>query len=368
MLLAPLPMAARSGGTEATDSRPSTALSTPVASPVTRNAGASRQGDESAVTPRASSSPTPTTASEMAITVGPGVVMWTRRTTRDVTTLVTDQTSNGRVAWPSVAPSPCWTSPAAFEAIAMMPSPTTAEPMVATRKAGDLISAGSTSGSATRRCDDREPGAEGDGRDAQTEHQRGQPRPRLGDGRHERGEAEREQDHAGDVDAPRRDGRRLAQAVVAGGREDEREHRRDDVRRAPVLAAEQPGQHHAGRDADPEARAPGGAGPGPFVAGRRGLREDGQPAGEDGRAADALDDPGGDEEPGAVREHARDRAEAEHDQPADQTCGAGRCGRPGLRSRAAWPRVRCSSSSSPRRGHRRRRAGPRACRRRSPSG
>ena len=103
------------------------------------------------MTPRASSSPTPTTASETAITVGPGVVMWTRRTTRDVTTLVTDQTSNGRVAWPRVAPSPCWTSPAAFEAIAMMPSPTTAEPMVATRKAGDLISAGSTRGSATRR-------------------------------------------------------------------------------------------------------------------------------------------------------------------------------------------------------------------------
>ena len=201
--------------------------------------------------------------------------------------------------------------------------------MVATRKAGDLISAGSTSGSATRRwtTTNAEPRATAATLSPSISGVSPVRASVTAADRARRGRA-----RAGPRRRRRRrrgvHGRRLAQAVVAGGREDEREHRRDDVRRPPVLAAEQPGQHDPGRDADARGSRPRRRWPGP-VRGRRVVASAriGQPAGEDGRAADALDDPGARRRGRAVGEHARDRTETEHDQAADAACGAGRCGR-----------------------------------------
>ena len=143
-------MAARSAGTLATASRPSTALSTPVANPATNNDGSSRHGDEPVSIPRASSCPIPTTSSAIAIRFGPESGILNLRSSNEASTLVTDQPATSQVATHSESPNPTWTRNGTLDVIPMMPMPTTSAPTVAARKPGERSSPRSSMGSAVR--------------------------------------------------------------------------------------------------------------------------------------------------------------------------------------------------------------------------
>lgn len=143
-------MAARDAGTLATASRPSSALSSPVATPHTAIAGAIRHGDDPASSPRASDSPPVTTTRQAASGPGPVNGRWTSRRASEEATLAPDQQVISRLPAQRPCPSPACTTVGTNDVVPTMPMPSTMAPTVAPRNRGSRNSAGSSSGDETR--------------------------------------------------------------------------------------------------------------------------------------------------------------------------------------------------------------------------
>ena len=290
MLFAPLPTLPRPGGTLATASRPSAALSTPLATPATSSPGTNRTRSIRA-TPYCSACPPRRRAARPragpARRRGPGC----RRASSAVTTLgpTTAASAAERQRRDARARGP--TKPERYDISAITPAPVANAATVAAANGGCRNSARSSIGGSLRALDHHE-------RDQQQHPPPEQPitsgrpaQPALDQRGQQRAHPAGQQDHARQVERPR----------SAGGTP-------HHPRGAPTASASAAAQHARTRRAS-ERRSSPAASSGPTAipaptlapqtplarrgrAGREGRRDEPEAGGDHRRAADALDAPG----------------------------------------------------------------------------
>ena len=226
MLLAPLPIAARSGGTLATASRPSTALSTPVASPRRPSGTTSRHGARVDGQPVAGQlrRRRPRRAAPRSGTGPPAGGGRCRTQVRRDHAGAGPRDDQQADAAHSPAPRPSCATVGTNDDIPMMPSPSVSEPEGRAAEARSRAAGrGRPAGCGDPPLDERRTRRQRQhGQHRQHDGRRVDAVATLGQRGHQQGDRGHQQDQARDVDAARVRGRRLGDPPQADGQQQQR--------------------------------------------------------------------------------------------------------------------------------------------------